>query len=132
MGMYRKEWECCNSVTETEAWEPESCPFCPPAPAVVQAEVSEVRPVAEVAESHVYLLCKQPNGERWPVGTKLYAAPQPQVTGDLSGRVAFEAWWQARFPADVRDSLHADELAFEIWQAARLPAVFAVAKEEAK
>jgi hypothetical protein len=28
MGAYRKEWDCCGSVTETEAWEPESCPFC--------------------------------------------------------------------------------------------------------
>lgn len=28
MGTYRKEWECCGSVTETEAWEPEHCPFC--------------------------------------------------------------------------------------------------------
>jgi hypothetical protein len=28
MGTYRKEWECCGSVTETDAWEPESCPFC--------------------------------------------------------------------------------------------------------
>ena len=30
MGMYRKEWNCCNSVTETDAWEPEDCPFCTP------------------------------------------------------------------------------------------------------
>ena len=30
MGMYRKEWGCCNSVTETDAWEPEECPFCTP------------------------------------------------------------------------------------------------------
>ena len=28
MGTYRKEWNCCGSVTETEAWEPETCPFC--------------------------------------------------------------------------------------------------------
>jgi len=28
MGMYRKEWECCDSVTETESYEPERCPFC--------------------------------------------------------------------------------------------------------
>jgi hypothetical protein len=25
---YRKEWPCCGEVTETEAWEPEDCPFC--------------------------------------------------------------------------------------------------------
>ena len=28
MGMYRKEWDCCGSITETDAWEPEDCPFC--------------------------------------------------------------------------------------------------------
>lgn len=28
MSTYRKHWDCCDSVTETEAWEPEECPFC--------------------------------------------------------------------------------------------------------
>lgn len=28
MGVYRKEWPCCGDVSETNAWEPESCPFC--------------------------------------------------------------------------------------------------------
>ena len=28
MGTYRKEWPCCDSVSETEAYEPETCPFC--------------------------------------------------------------------------------------------------------
>jgi hypothetical protein len=28
MGTYRKEWDCCDSVTETESREPEDCPFC--------------------------------------------------------------------------------------------------------
>jgi len=28
MGMYRIEWDCCGSVTETDAWTPEECPFC--------------------------------------------------------------------------------------------------------
>jgi len=32
MGMYRKEWSCCNSATETDAWEPQDCPFCAPQP----------------------------------------------------------------------------------------------------
>lgn len=32
MSTYRVEWDCCGSVTETEAWEPESCPFCTDAP----------------------------------------------------------------------------------------------------
>jgi hypothetical protein len=28
MGTYRAEWSCCGSVTETEAYVPEECPFC--------------------------------------------------------------------------------------------------------
>ena len=28
MSTYRKEWDCCGSVTETVSWEPETCPFC--------------------------------------------------------------------------------------------------------
>ena len=28
MGTYRVEWPCCESVTITEAWEPDRCPFC--------------------------------------------------------------------------------------------------------
>lgn len=35
MSTYRKEWPCCDSVTETDAWEPESCPFCTASPAAV-------------------------------------------------------------------------------------------------
>ena len=30
VSIYRKEWACCGSVTETEAWEPDMCPFCAP------------------------------------------------------------------------------------------------------
>ena len=30
MSTYRVEWPCCGSVTETQAWEPERCPFCKP------------------------------------------------------------------------------------------------------
>lgn len=37
------------------------------------------KPIAELAESFIYFLRKQPNGERWPVGTKLYTAAQPAV-----------------------------------------------------
>lgn len=28
MSTYRKEWTCCGSVSETEGYEPEQCPFC--------------------------------------------------------------------------------------------------------
>lgn len=38
MSMYRREWDCCGSITETDAWEPEVCPFCTPADANKSAE----------------------------------------------------------------------------------------------
>jgi hypothetical protein len=41
MGTYRKEWNCCGSVTETEAWEPDSCPFCTPDPVTPPAQASD-------------------------------------------------------------------------------------------
>lgn len=42
--------------------------------ALFSAPVS-AEPVAQVAEDFIFFLRKQPNGERWPVDTKLYAAP---------------------------------------------------------
>jgi len=39
------------------------------------------RPMAEVAADFIFFLRKQPNGESWPVGTKLYAAPVEQGQG---------------------------------------------------
>lgn len=42
------------------------------ASAPVAAPVS-AEPVAQVAEDFIFFLRKQPNGDRWPVGTKLYA-----------------------------------------------------------
>lgn len=44
----------------------------------LQAKLSEIEgqePVAEFADSFIFNLRKQSNGDRWPVGTKLYAAP---------------------------------------------------------
>ncbi len=49
-------------------------------PAAVSAPTDE-RPIAEVAEDCVFLLRKQPNGERWPAGTKLYARAAAPVSG---------------------------------------------------
>jgi len=40
MSTYRKEWDCCGSVTETDGWEPDACPFCSPK--------AEAEPVATV------------------------------------------------------------------------------------
>lgn len=45
MSMYRKEWGCCGSITETEAWEPEDCPFCKP----LAQQTEPVEPGAWVA-----------------------------------------------------------------------------------
>jgi hypothetical protein len=28
MSTYRVEWKCCGSVTETNCWKPDECPFC--------------------------------------------------------------------------------------------------------
>lgn len=36
MGTYRKEWDCCDSVTETQSWEPDVCPFCTATPSAEQ------------------------------------------------------------------------------------------------
>lgn len=43
--------------------------------AEASAPAVEQQPVAQVAEDCVFLLRKQPNGDRWPVGTKLYTVP---------------------------------------------------------
>lgn len=45
MSMYRREWDCCGSVTETDAWEPESCPFCTPdKPSIAAQSVASAAP----------------------------------------------------------------------------------------
>jgi hypothetical protein len=52
MGMYRIEWDCCGSVTETDAWTPEECPFCKEyIPVSVEAAVlAEREACAEVCD----------------------------------------------------------------------------------
>lgn len=45
MSMYRKEWDCCGDVSETNGWEPEACPFCPAPPSPSTAP--EVPPFPE-------------------------------------------------------------------------------------
>lgn len=42
-----------------------------------KARATRTQPIAEVAEDFVFMLRNQDNGDRWPVGTKLYGiAPQ--------------------------------------------------------
>lgn len=36
MSTNRKEWGCCGSVTETDCWEPDECPFCSPSGEIVR------------------------------------------------------------------------------------------------
>lgn len=68
MGTYRKEWPCCDSVTETQAWEPESCPFCTQdaAPAAANGALTD--------EQIMRISCdmKQRNAGVWP-GDVAYA-----------------------------------------------------------
>lgn len=52
MSMYRIEWPCCGDVTETEAWQPEHCPFC--GPATIAAGDAPVRPAARVVRATLY------------------------------------------------------------------------------
>ncbi len=53
MGTYRKEWECCGSVTETDCWEPEVCPFCDTSEVAAERERC-----AKVAEGALALVRK--------------------------------------------------------------------------
>ncbi|WP_137971974.1 hypothetical protein [Pseudomonas sp. F(2018)] len=46
--------------------------------AALKAQQAEQKPVAEFGSDCIFNLRKQPSGERWPVGTKLYTAPTPQ------------------------------------------------------
>ena len=40
MSTYRIEWPCCGSVTETQGYEPDACPFCTnPAPSAPEGMV---------------------------------------------------------------------------------------------
>ena len=78
------------------------------APAAPQQE-----PMAEVGSDGVFFLRKQPNGEAWPRGTKLYAAAPQQcviiprsVAQRFFDAVPEEADWAA-----LEDSLNADRSA---------------------
>jgi hypothetical protein len=57
MGTYRVDWDCCGSVSETESWEPEHCPFC--AGQKLRAEIEQLKQdlhfangVADLAMKH--------------------------------------------------------------------------------
>jgi hypothetical protein len=61
-----------------------------------KAELVAIRaqePVAQFAEDSIFNLRKQPNGERWPVGTKLYASPVVDVNAGLVEDAARYRWW---------------------------------------
>ena len=62
MGTYRKKWDCCGSVTETQAWEPDDCPFCSP-------RVTHTNMASEQAEKWAWEQVKRDVGtEGWTVG----------------------------------------------------------------
>ena len=56
MGTYRKEWDCCGSVTETEAWEPEHCPFCTDDAAPFRKDAERYRKLRAQAHSETPLV----------------------------------------------------------------------------
>jgi len=61
MGTYRIEWPCCDSVTETEAWEPSACPFCVPDARIAELEATITRyeESTRLAEAHLTLTLTQ-------------------------------------------------------------------------
>jgi hypothetical protein len=50
MGIYRKEGDCCDSVTETSRCEPETCPFCSPVRLTKSSEKSQIEDKALTVE----------------------------------------------------------------------------------
>ena len=51
MGTYRKEWDCCGSVTETDAWEPDHCPFCTEVAAPFRKDAERYRNLREASSA---------------------------------------------------------------------------------
>jgi len=43
------------------------------------ALIADAKPVAEVAESFLFVLRNRSDGKRWPVGTKLYVKPEDEA-----------------------------------------------------
>ena len=73
MGTYRKKWACCGSVTETEAWEPECCPFC----------TDDAAPFRKDAERYRKLR----DGQNWPAAFARHDAPEPLRGVDLDAAI---------------------------------------------
>ena len=98
MGMYRKTFDCCGSVTETDAWEPEHCPFCHPAQAPQQeGQARELPPltrynptVAPFGYDHVAEMTVHAEGE-WVRFADVEAAQSaPAVPDENAIRAAVE------------------------------------------
>jgi hypothetical protein len=72
------------------------------------ARATPAQPVAQFGEDAIFMLRKQPNGERWPVGTKLYVA-QPSHPSSVSAAILalplpedkFCAWMQNGRPVNA-------------------------------
>jgi len=97
MSTYRKEWPCCGDVTETEAWEPEHCPFCATPPAAEQQplDIEKERAEFEAWGRREQYDLRRPNKTYVNTATS-YAwqgwlakastrATQPAVTGEAGG-----------------------------------------------
>lgn len=82
-------------------------------PVTAVAPTTPAEPVAEFAEEFIFCLRKQPDGERWPAGTKLYtevpAGPLTQAQIDHIG----EQWDDCMYDApgmmiDIGASIRAE------------------------
>jgi len=87
MSTYRKEWDCCGDVTETDAWEPETCPFCTASPAAAVPDGA----LLELPTSQIYVRVWESMKEP---GESLQLASQPYFTSEQMqayARAAVEA-----------------------------------------
>ncbi len=65
MSMYRNEWICCGSVTETDGWDPDACPFCTPAaPAPVAQPDDPMTPSHVDAVDHAHEILRRKGYQR--------------------------------------------------------------------
>lgn len=55
----------------------EMIPAAQPPQQSAQPVAIDDKPVAEFTDSFIFIIRHQPNGKKWPAGTKLYAAAQP-------------------------------------------------------
>ena len=91
MSTYRIEWPCCGDVTETQAWEPQECPFCNPRtlpilPAAAPELLEAMRASIELADRNMAKL--HANGvmaKRTPEAQAVYAQCVAAIAKAIGG-----------------------------------------------